>query len=386
MRLLVGRNSTSTPTVTYVPAITGKELADLEDGIWYFHARLSNAQGYGESVHFRFQIDTEKPDRFSITMVDREDPTTPTAKFIFDANDVTSGIDYYEIIINNGKAKQWRDDGTHVYETAILTPGDYTIVVKAVDRAGNFLANSTSFSIKALDAPVITEYPKTINEGEKFVVRGTTYLNVQLTLLLEKTASVLLSQVGTDGSRLFKQTGTSDANGNFAIEYEEKLKAGVYSVWAEVIDERGAQSAPSEKFTVSVERGAFLRISTEMVGMIVAIVPIIVLIVLLMLLGWIGWYVFVSLRRRFRKEVSEAEEAFHKAIDLLKDEIKDQLKLLNRTKKRELTRREERVLERLRDDLDDAEQFVRKEIKNIEREIDRVYLKKRKESKKSKKE
>lgn len=71
-----------------------------------------------------------------------------------------------------------------------------------------------------------------------------------------------------------------------------------------------------------------------------------------------------------RKEIREAESALHKAFDVLKEDIRDQVKLLEKTRtKRQLTEEEEKIIKQLRKDLDDAEKFVRKEIEDIEKEI-----------------
>ena len=71
-----------------------------------------------------------------------------------------------------------------------------------------------------------------------------------------------------------------------------------------------------------------------------------------------------------KKEVREAEKVLHHAFDLLKEAIREQIKMLEKTKtKRQLTEEEERIIERLKKDLDDAEKSVRKEIEDIEKEV-----------------
>ena len=75
-------------------------------------------------------------------------------------------------------------------------------------------------------------------------------------------------------------------------------------------------------------------------------------------------------RKKLKKEVREAESALHKAFGLLKDNIREQVKMLEKTRaKRQLTEEEDKVVKQLKKDLDDAEKFVRKEIEDIEREM-----------------
>ena len=360
-RLLVGRISNAVPTVTYIPAISSRELDNLlDDGIWYFSVRLSNDAGWGAISRFRFQIDTEKPTQLIITEIVRADRTDPKVKFIFDASDRTSGIDHYEVQIDNDASQTWQDDGTRTYVTPILGPGKHLLIAKAVDKAGNSLADSVEFEIGALEPPVITEYPKQLSSGESLVVKGTTkYPDAQTAVWFER-----------EGEEIKSQTVGNDAKGNFTLVAEEKLKDGIYKVWAEVIDDRGAKSAPSEKVTISIERSAFLKLGSWAVNLLAVAVPLVALVFILLFIIWHGWHKFSLLRKKLKKEVREAESALHKAFDLLKEDIGEQIKMLEKTRtKRQLTEEEGKITKQLKKDLDDAEKFVRKEIEDIEKEV-----------------
>lgn len=363
VRLLVGRLPRVTPTINYIPPVASKELPNLEDGVWYFHARFRNSAGWGEVSHFRFQIDTKKPDRFDIREVTRSDLTEPKAKFTFDANDKTSGINHYEVQIDNESPQIWRDDGNHIYETNTLSPNKHTLIAKAVDKAGNVSANSAEFVVEALEPPVITEWPSELQSGEQLIVKGTTkYPNAQVVVWLQRESEDAKSQ-----------TTKSDGKGNFVFVGEEKPEDGIYKLWAEVVDARGTKSMPTEKLTIAVRRPAYLQIGSWAVSLLAVVVPLVALIFILLFLIWYGWHKFASFRKKLknlRKEVREAESALHKAFDMLKEDIYDQVKLLEKTRtKRQLTEEEEKIIKQLRKDLDDAEKFVRKEIEDIEKEI-----------------
>jgi hypothetical protein len=348
------------PTVTYIPAISSKELPDLVDGIWYFHVRLRNSIGWGGVSHFRFQIDTEKPSRFEITEIAREDFTNPKIRFRFDAKDETSGIDHYEIQIDEGSSQVWNDNGSGIYETPALGPAKHVLIAKAIDKAGNSLANSVEFEIKALEPPVITEYPKQLSSGETLIVKGTTkYPSAQTAVWFER-----------EGEKAKSQVVRNEAVGNFMLVAEKKLQDGIYKVWAEVIDERGARSTPSEKITISVERPAFLKLGSWAVSLLAVVIPLVALIFVLLGVIYYGWHKLLTLRKRVKKEIREVEHALHKAFDLLKEAIREQIKMLEKTKsRRELTEEEEKIIKQLKKDLDDAEKFVRKEIEDIEKEV-----------------
>jgi len=356
VRLLVGKIPQAVPTVGYSPAIASKELPDLVDGIWYFHVRLKNNAGWGGISHFRFQIDTEKPSIFDIREVERDDKTNPKVRFVFDAKDETSGIDHYEIQIDSGNPHKWQDDGSGIFETPALGPGDHTLIAKAFDKAGNSLANSTEFTIEALEPPTITDYPKKLASDEILIIKGSAYPNVQVVIWLQRDKDEPKSQIVK-----------SDNSGNFTFIAEEKLKDGIYKLWAEVVDERGARSEPTEKVTIAIEQPAILKIGSRAVIILTIVVPLVALIILLLALIWYGWHKFSSFRKRIRKETKEAEQALCQAFKALKAETEEQVAKLDG--KPDLSEKEKKICDELKKALKISEKFIGKEIKDIEKEI-----------------
>ena len=101
---------------------------------------------------------------------------------------------------------------------------------------------------------------------------------------------------------------------------------------------------------------------------------VVVLIFILCILTAVLVYVVHTtgvFKGRLRREVHEADEVLHKTFDLLIEDIQEQIQLLeNARSKRELTIEEEKVITQLKKDLFDAEKFIRKEIKDIEKEVE----------------
>jgi hypothetical protein len=356
-RLLFGKLPTAEPSVTYTPPVSGKQIPGIEDGIWYFTVQLRNGKGWGEISHFRFQVDTTKPSSLTVTEVPREDTTEPKAIFSFEAMDELSGIDHYEVKIDSGNSVIWNDNGSHRYETAFLESGTHTIYVSAVDKAGNALTTSAQFSIKAINAPTITEYPKQLRSDQPFIVRGTTYPNGKVTLWLQK---------GTDEPKSFSLT--ADQNGAFTYTSESPLSDGDYKLWAEVTDPRGAKSPPSAKVSVTVSVPAPACVKTVMADILTIAVPLIALVFILLLVLWYAWHKIFATRKRLRGEVREAESTLHSAFSILRGDIRAQIRMLEKARtKRELTLEEEKIIKNLKHDLDVAEKFVKKELSNIEK-------------------
>jgi hypothetical protein len=140
---LIAFDQSATETPSEQTAVTSKTYENNVDGIWYFHAQAKGDSGDGPVAHYTVQIDVTPPEPFEIN-IDREFGIFDLSpKVIFEAKDATSGIDKYEVIINGG-------------EPSIITsgdnlpkmwPGDYPIVIKAYDKAGNVRESKTDLKI-----------------------------------------------------------------------------------------------------------------------------------------------------------------------------------------------------------------------------------------------
>ncbi|MFN3301694.1 MAG: hypothetical protein ACK413_01525 [Patescibacteria group bacterium] len=359
VRLLVGKVQNAIPTVTYIPPISEKEITNLEDGIWYFSIRFRNKAGWGPISHFRFQIDTTPPEPFSIEFIDGKETDNPRPAVIFETTDSLSGIAYYKVKIGEG-------DFSHVtpeivkgnpYILPPQTPGKKTILVQAFDKAGNSQIATEEFVILPLKPPVITNYPKQLPSGETLIIKGTTkYPNAQTIVWFE-----------SEGREPKSQIIRNDSNGNFMLIAEEKLKDGIYKIWAEVIDERGARSTPSEKIIISVEPPTFLKIGNRAITILSVVVPFVALIILLLVIIWSGWRRFSLFQKKIYKETEEAKETLHQTFTTLKEEIDKQVAKLDGQP--DLNEREKEVCDNLKRVLKICERMIAKEIRDIEKEI-----------------
>lgn len=357
IRLSFGEFPRSTPTTVYEPMTSEKEISNLADGVQYFHAQLSNAKGWGEISHFRFQIDTEKPNYFNITEIPRTDISEPKASFVFDARDKTSGIDHYEIKIDGGEFVVWRDDKSKTYATPVMESGKHTLIAKAVDKAGNILLSTAEFTIGELEPPQITEYSKELPSGGILVAQGATYPDSQVKIWLQKEK---------DDAKSF--TVQSGRDGKFIFVSDERLKDGAYKLWAEVINDKGAKSQPGDKLAVRVTPSAFLRIGSWAVNFFAVLIPLLALLIVTIMLIWYGWHKFLILKGQVRKEVGEAGAELHRSFDFLREDLQKQIKSFEKIRvERPLTEEEENILKQLKKDLDDSEKSVGKEIEDIEK-------------------
>lgn len=357
-RILYNKYPTSLPTVLYSPPISEKQLENIKDGVWYFHVQFKNAQGWGAISHFRFQIDTQPPEPFSVKFIDGQEPKNPRPTVIFDTEDVPSGIDYYKIKIGEGDffAAPVAMIKSNPYTLPLQGPGKRTILVQAFDKAGNYAIATEEFVIKPIEAPIIDKYPEELTEGEALKIEGKTYPEATITIFLK-----------SDTGKIISQEVMADANGGFSVVWQNHLTSGVYGFWAEATDKRGAKSEKTPLFTVVIKQAAFLRIGSLVISYVTAIISILVIGFALFFLGWYLWYRFALFKKKGRKEVRETEQALHKSFNFLRKSVRDHLKLLEQTKsKRELTETEEKITKQLKEDLDKAEESIAKELKDVD--------------------
>lgn len=361
-RTLLDKSSSSIPNVLYDPAISGKMLTDLEDGIWYFHVQLKNISGWGDVKHFKIQIDTKAPDQFNINLIDGKIVETPQPKIGFSTKDSLSGIDYYNIKVDNSLIiKVYEEDlNNEVYTMPILYPGEKLIIVQAFDKAGNYSSAAEEITIKPLEAPIITEYPKELAENDVLTIKGETkYSKIKVNIYFEKDKEIVLTKVLD-----------TDESGSFSLISQENLSEGVYKVWAEVVDSRGLKSFPSQNINVIIKKSDFIQISSKLIEILSVAIPLLILIIFLIFIISYSYYRFALFRKRVKKEVLEAESMIGETFDFLKQDLNDQIKLLGKTKsKRELTKEEDKIIKKLKKDVDYLEKSMKKEIEDIKKEI-----------------
>ncbi|MGC9046817.1 MAG: hypothetical protein ACP5IC_01730 [Minisyncoccia bacterium] len=354
-RLLVDKISSAIPTVTYVPAISEKEVTNLDDGIWYFHVQLRNVNGWGEVSHFRFQIDTKPPQPFEIKSVEGKETTNPQPTLVFGTTDEMSGVDYYEVKIDQEfpiKVKETE------YKMPVQIVGKHTVTVKAVDKAGNYTLVMTEINILPIEKPVITDYPRELLPGSILPIKGTALPDVTVMVYIQK-----------DKNEIKTGETKSDKDGRWTYIIFEPVEKGIYKVWAEDVDSLGARSEPSEKVTIQVIPPVFIRI-----GKLAIDYPTTV-IILLVVIGILIFTLFLILKkieqrkRKLRKEITKDKKALYQAFKILREEIKEQIEKLDGEEG--LSEREKKICDDLKKALKISEEFIGKEIKDIEKEINK---------------
>ena len=359
IKLLIGKKPNAIPAVLYIPAISEKKLQDLEDGIWYFSARFKNAYGWGEIVHRKVFIDTKVPESFEIIVDNQDDPTNPALILYFQTKDFLSGVERYEIKIGGKHSDTIFLDSirNNPYKTPLLASGKHNIIVKAFDKAGNFTIAAVDVVIESIEVPVITAFPQTITSGDILTIKGTS----------SYPESTIIVFIKKQGEEAITNSVKTDNTGDWSYIHPEALEKGIFQVWFQIIDARGAKSNLTDKITIDVQYSAFLKFGKTAIDYLSVIVTLVAFIAVLAGIILYGARKVFRKRKKISKETKEAKESVVGAFSALQEEVKEQVQYLDG--KEGLSKTEKQVLKKLKKALNISKRFISKEIKDIEKQL-----------------
>ena len=159
----------------------------------------------------------------------------------------------------------------------------------------------------------------------------------------------------------------SDEEGKWTF-ISSPLKKGEYQAWVEGQDKRGALSLPSSKISFWVGLPPFLKFGKIAIDYLTIMVTLIVLIVAAIIVIFYGWYRISLWRKRVRTETKEVSQSVLGAFKALREEVGEQIEYLDG--KPGLTKSERAVRDKLKEALDVSEQFIGKELKDVEKELE----------------
>lgn len=140
VNVLADREPTTDPGTRSDGRLSTYSYDDVEDGIWYFHVKLQNANGWSATRHFQFNVDTTSPTLPAVRMIQEPTVEDPTGSIVFESQDSFSGIAAFVVTVD-GVASE-RINPTTVtteqpYRLPALTAGTHSLSVVAYDQAGN---------------------------------------------------------------------------------------------------------------------------------------------------------------------------------------------------------------------------------------------------------
>lgn len=346
-------NPTAEPSKSSIGLVDTKKFENVSDGVHYIHARFKNNNGWGQIAHRKVMIDATAPGEFEIVVDNGGDATNPTPILDFTTSDNVSGISRYSLNLDGQSDEiQSRNFKTDPYITKALAPGDHQVMVIAADKAGNSATSTKTFKIEPLKMPVIKEFNRLMRQGDKLIIPGSSFYP-------EATVTIYL---GKDGKDFDSSKVSTDGDGNWTYVREKILDKGNYEIWAEITDKRGARSNLTERKQFAVISPSILQ----------AYGWWIIVILLLIIAGLILFILYQKKKHeeekaRIKAEVEDVKNKMNEVFNALKEEVDELIEFAD--KKAGLSESEKRVKDKLKEALDISEEFINKEVTDVEKEI-----------------
>jgi hypothetical protein len=278
------QNADTLPPTTSKGGNTTTTINGVADGVWYFHVRAAIGDNWGPTSTFKVQIDGTPPGSFQLQL--EPDPTKDAAALpliTFNAPDTPSGIDHYEIQL---------DDNAWVttvspYQAPQLKAGQHHVTVRAIDRASNTTTASADFNLKPLSpTPKITTPGDnyTLALGDDGKISGTAPANSSVQLYADNQ---------------FIVAATADKDGHFTITLTNQIKPGKYTlnVRAAMANHLPSDFSNSIKGTITggngsgsgsgLGGGSFKLFGWQIPWWVIMILYLLLILILLGVLGWL---------------------------------------------------------------------------------------------------
>jgi hypothetical protein len=352
VRTLYGERETETPTKVYDPPVSNRSFTVDEDGVFYMHVQFRTKSGWGSVATYKFQIDSEAPESLKASFPDGSVTTNLTPSLLIQAEDGKSGISTITISIDNGQPTEYPIDTSNLYRLPKQAPGNHTVIVNAVDAAGNSSSVSIDYTVQAISPPVITEYTRKVEFDNTFKIVGATYP--------QSTVEVVLTD---KNSETFVREVVANEAGVFSLVWDAKLASGIYEMKARVSDSRGATSEYTDTRVIEIERMMLVRFGIFVMNWLSVI--LIIIIAVLAVLGTL-WYSFVQFnrfRRGVRRKLREVENTLEVNVAALRRDVEEFHDVLVKAeRKRELTKEEQAILKKFKKRLEIIEQEIEKKL------------------------
>lgn len=208
---------------------------------------------------------------------------------------------------------------------------------------------------KPLSAPVITNWPEKLEAGDLITIEGLGHPLSKISIVFQKGNSDLVYEYTFSGP-----------DGKFRFTYPKKTESGYYRIWAKSIADTGSESGLSSPVTIEIVSNQFIRLGGIVLDYASIIVTLLALFGMVAVLFAVIWWKYVHMKKARGKEIAEAEHILHKSFDTLKDGLVQYVnylvgaKTVTGIRKRELKTKKE-----LKEQLDDIEEVIDKEIKEI---------------------
>ncbi|MFH0951458.1 MAG: cohesin domain-containing protein [bacterium] len=211
--IMLNDKSASNPGPNSDGLFAEKTYQDIEDGIHYFHLKIKKDGAWSSIGHYKIQIDTEPPEPFNITT--SQDVNGHTL-INFSTSDALSGLDKYRVKIDN---EYYEVSATENILDILLPIGSHTIVVRALDKAGNEAVAVADLNVSSITILAINIMPEKLETTSKLFLGGTGKPDLAVELVVENKAT---------GQTIVRKQLTTGQDGTWYFIYDHNLSKGNY--------------------------------------------------------------------------------------------------------------------------------------------------------------
>ncbi len=354
VRTIYSEKEKDSPSKVYDPPVTNRSFTVDADGVYYMHVQFKNKSGWGGIATYKFQIDSDAPESLRASLPDGSVTTNLTPNLLVQAEDSRSGLSKLTLSMDNAQPVEYQIDSSNLYRLPKQTPGNHTVIVNAIDNAGNTSSVSLDFTIQAITPPVITEYTRKVDFDTTFKIVGATYPSSKVEVVLVDKNSKILT----------KEALSTEA-GVFSLGWGDKLPSGIYEMRARVLDSRGAVSEYTDTRVIEVERMMLVRFGIFVMNWLSVILIIIIAILVTLATLWYSFVQFRRFRRKVRRNLKEVENTLQVNVAALRRDIEEFHDILVRAeRKRELTKEEQAILKKFKKRLEIIEKEIEKKLES----------------------
>lgn len=353
----IDSNPNGLTKVSYTPAISSKEISNIDDGISYFHLRYLTKAGWSKIFNYRLQIDKSAP--HDLTM---DTSVNQYGQVIvhMNATDDESGILQYKIQMDKEEPIIVLPDANTNKATYTLPaiPGtNHTITFEAYDRAQN--KSELTKMVNSSIPPVINiiSYPNTIKVNQKITITGQTSY---------KNSSILVS-LTVDGNNVKKSKVVSDEGGVFHFESDQTTDSGIYILWADLLNQNEDVIASSGKVSINVKKPVLIQIGSYTTELLSVLIPAVALLLALLYIIYYAWHKLFGLQRRLKNDLEQAQTKIHQAFKALSEEANDQIAIIEKSSGgKKMTKANQKAIDDLRTAINQVDEYTQKLFKKIE--------------------
>lgn len=346
----IDNNDSGKPRVTYIPPVSGKTVKDLADGVWYFKLRARKNSVWGPVSTYLARVDTVPPEKKNVSF--SYDENSGTLNIAADILDRTSGIDYYEIYLNDVLAKKVpaKEFVDGKFSLAFDSPGQNNVRLVAVDRAGNSTDAAGTFESTGLPAPRLEQIPPEIPAGEQLLVRGLTQL---------PDTDITVSVKREDGEAVLIKTKSNSDRAFFV--FTPALQKGNYEIWAQ--NGSGTLGISSKHIFTKAAGRYLMIIGPYTLSVLPLAVSVAILLAISMLIAFYLGQRSGGSRHHQKMKAALDRQDYINTLSLLKSRLERHLSIIQNTRrKRILTAEYKKIKQEIENDLDDIDRELQEQI------------------------